>query len=179
MKAASPRALLRAQFLRFAMVGAAGFVVDETVLGLLHNLAGLHATVAGALSIFCAMTFTWLGNRSFTFHAHAARGARAMAAEWLRFAAANSVGAIINYSTFLLLVNWAPSPASNPFLAKAAGVGAGMILNFLSARRLVFRAHHAAPQSAEVTPIASPALRMAAAIPSAEEEDTAGSDAPG
>lgn len=140
IKAASPHALVRAQFLRFAMIGAAGFVVDETVLALMRNLFGLGAMTGRAVSILCAMTFTWWGNRSFTFHAHAARGPAAAAREWLRFVGANSLGAAINYGTFAALVHLAPAPLDNPYLATAAGVAVGLVFNFTLSRTLVFRA---------------------------------------
>ena len=144
MKAASPHALLRAQFLRFAAVGGAGFFVDEGVLGLFHNALGLSASIARMVSIFCAMSFTWWGNRTLTFHEHAARGALAAFGEWLRFIAANTVGALVNYSTFLALLHFAPEPASNPFIATALGVCAGLTFNFFGSRAIVFTAKPAA-----------------------------------
>ena len=140
MKAASPHALLRAQFLRFAAVGGAGFFVDEGVLWLFHNAFGLSASLARMVSIFCAMSFTWWGNRTLTFHEHAAHGARAAFGEWLRFVAANTVGALVNYTTFLALLHFAPAPLSNPFIATAIGVCAGLVFNFFGSRAVVFTA---------------------------------------
>ena len=65
---------MRSRFLRFAIVGAGGFVVDECVLAALHYGAGLDRYSARAISILCAMTFTWWGNRNLTFREHAAVG---------------------------------------------------------------------------------------------------------
>lgn len=135
------RALLRHPFIRFGMVGGAGFVVDEAVLTLLHYGFGVGPYVARAISILCAMTFTWWGNRSFTFSEHAAVGsAQAMAQEWLKFVLANALGAVVNYATFTLLVSVFPAPLNNPLLATAIGVAIGLIFNFTLSKRFVFRA---------------------------------------
>ncbi|MBV9541951.1 MAG: GtrA family protein, partial [Alphaproteobacteria bacterium] len=99
----SLRALLRHPFLRFAAVGAAGFVLDEAVLTILHYVFGVDAYAARAVSIVVAMTFTWWGNRNLTFAEQAARGdAGAVFQEWMKFVAANAVGAVVNYATYSL-----------------------------------------------------------------------------
>lgn len=132
--------LVRSQFLRFAVVGAAGFVVDESVLWLMHRVIGLDPFSARAISIFSAMTLTWWGNRTLTFSAHAAEGAGAVIKEWLRFIAANAIGALVNYGAYASLVKFAPAPLNNAYLATAIGVGIGLIFNFTLSKRFVFRA---------------------------------------
>jgi putative flippase GtrA len=134
------RALARSQFLRFGLVGGAGFVVDETVLAIFHYSIGLDRYSARAISIFCAMTFTWWGNRNLTFAEHAATGGVAdVAREWFKFVLANALGAVVNYATYSLFVSFAPAPFSNPLLATAIGVGVGLIFNFTLSKRFVFR----------------------------------------
>ena len=133
--------LRQSRFLRFAAVGAAGFVVDESVLAVMQRLVGLDPYSARAISIVAAMSFTWWGNRNLTFREHAAEGTAAIAREWLRFVAANSVGALVNYGTYAALVRFAPWPANNAYLATAIGVGIGLLFNFTLSKRLVFRAH--------------------------------------
>ena len=141
MKAASPHALIRAQFLRFAMVGTVGFVVDESVLAIMHLLLGLGPIWARVISILCAMICTWWGNRTLTFPHAAARGsAKAIVFEWLRFITANSLGAVVNFSTYATLLRFAPAPFSNPYLATMCGVGIGMLFNFVTSRTVVFSA---------------------------------------
>jgi putative flippase GtrA len=135
------RALTRSRFARFGIVGAAGFVVDEAVLTLLHYAIGLDRYSARALSIFCAMTFTWWGNRNLTFAEHAASGgAGAMAQEWGKFVLTNGIGALVNYGTYSLFVSFAPAPLNNPLLATAIGVAVGLVFNFTLSKRFVFRA---------------------------------------
>lgn len=131
----------RSQFLRFALVGAVGFVVDETMLALMHGGLGLHPLLARVISILTAMSFTWWGNRVLTFHTHAAQGPAAILREWLRFVAANAVGALINYGAFAALLRTAPAPLDNAYLAAAIGVGVGLVFNFTLSRIFVFRAH--------------------------------------
>lgn len=127
-------------FIRFGMVGGAGFVVDEAILTLGHYGLGLDPLVARAISILCAMTFTWWGNRIFTFAEHAANeSAGAILGEWFKFVLANALGAVVNYGTFTVLVRFAPAPLSNPLLATAIGVGVGLIFNFTLSKRFVFR----------------------------------------
>lgn len=137
----SVRAAVRSPFLRFGLVGGAGFVVDETVLTILHYVIGIDRYSARAVSIFCAATFTWWGNRNLTFAEHAASGGPLeLAREWFRFMLANGVGALANYSTYTLFVTFAPAPFSNPLVATALGVGVGLVFNFTLSKRFVFKA---------------------------------------
>ncbi|HWD26511.1 MAG TPA: GtrA family protein [Rhizomicrobium sp.] len=132
-------ALTQSRFLRFGAVGAAGFVVDEAVLYAGHALLGLDPYTARVISILCAMTFTWWGNRTLTFAEHAAEGAGAVAREWLKFMLANALGAVANYATYTLCVRYAPAPLSNPQVGVVAGVAVGMVFNFTLSQRFVFR----------------------------------------
>jgi putative flippase GtrA len=135
------RWLLRHPFVRFGLVGAAGYVVDAGALALATQQLGLDPYRGRALSIAVAMTATWLGNRYFTFAAARARGSfSAIAQEALKFAGANLVGAAVNYGVYAALVGLAPHPWNNPFLAQVIGVLAGLVFNFTLSRLLVFRA---------------------------------------
>lgn len=142
---AAPEARLHAQFARFALVGAGGFLVDESVLALMHSAVGLDPFSARAISILSAMTFTWWGNRTLTFPAHAARGLGAGFTEWLRYVAASSLGATLNYGSYAALVGFAPAPLHNAYLAAAIGVGIGMICNFVMSKTVVFRHRRDSP----------------------------------
>ena len=136
--------LTDSQFLRFGLVGAGGFIVDTTMLFLMHRVLGLDPYSARAISIFTAMNFTWMGNRLITFRLHAATAPRGIAVEWSRFVAANAFGALVNYAVYALLVRFAPTPLNSPYLALVCGVGAGLTVNFTLSKRLVFR-----PRSAD------------------------------
>ena len=134
------RRLLRFSFIRFGLVGAAGYVVDASVLALGLEQFGLDQYRARALSIAVAMTATWLGNRYFTFADRRARGSfSAVAEEALKFAGANLTGAVVNYGVYAALVRFADAPLNNAYLAQVIGVLAGLIFNFTLSRTLVFR----------------------------------------
>ena len=128
-------------FVRFAAVGGAGYFVNLAALWLGTHQLGLNSYLAGALSIFVAMIFTWLGNRYFTFAARRARGSvRAVAREFVTFVGANLLGAVVNYAVYAALLRFAGEPFNDKYLAQACGVGAGLVFNFTLSRLLVFRA---------------------------------------
>jgi len=126
-------ARLAMQFLRFGAVGAAGFVVDTSVVYALRASAGIYA--AGVAAYAMAATFTWAFNRIWTF-----RGSQRMPAgrQWAVFLATQSAGFVVNRGVFFVLVTVSPFCADYPVVAIAAGVGAGMFVNFATARRYVF-----------------------------------------
>ena len=137
----STRALIRSPFARFSLIGTCGFILNESVLALLHYVIGVDRYGPRVVSIFCAATFTWWGNRTLTFAEHAATGGPvALAREWFRFMLANSVGALVNYAIYTICVSFAPAPLDNPLVATALGVGVGLIFNFTLSKRFVFRA---------------------------------------
>lgn len=130
---------LAAEFLRFGVVGTAGFVVDTAVLYAALALgAGLYG--GRVLSYLAAATCTWALNRAWTFRRAARTGGRAaMGRQWALFVAVNLVGFAANYGTYALLVANVPLVAADPVYGVAAGAIAGMGGNFLLSRRYVFR----------------------------------------
>jgi putative flippase GtrA len=133
------RYLLRHPFVRFALVGTVGYVVDTAVLALDTNLLGLDFAAGRAFSIFVAMCCTWLGNRYLTFPERRAHGLSGAAQEWLKFVGANLVGAVVNYGISVLLVRYAPAPFDDKYIAQACGVLAGLVFNFTLSRTMVFK----------------------------------------
>ena len=91
-------ALARVSILRFAVIGTLGMPVDWTVLQLMVHW-GTGPYIGRIISWSCAATFTWAGNRYFTFADTRARGMLATLKEWLRFLAANAL--LINMDSFL------------------------------------------------------------------------------
>ena len=115
--------------------------VDSTILGCRHHWLGLDPFKGRALSMFCAMTFTWMGNRYFTFPRSA--GARQSSApsfmNGCKFVAANIVGALVNFGVYAALVHFASAPLNNKYIALVIGVLAGLIFNFTLSKKLVFK----------------------------------------
>jgi putative flippase GtrA len=122
-------------FLRFAAVGAAGFVVNEAALYAAIHWLHLGKDAAWFFAFVPAVTFTWWGNRTLTFREHASH---AWLREWARFAATNSLGALVNLAVYETLIHFTKLDAMP---ALAAGVLAGMVFNFTLSKRLVFRRH--------------------------------------
>mgnify|MGYP001813352488 CR=1 FL=1 len=125
------------QFFRFSVIGAFGFLVDVSVLYLLKGL-GLDLYTARLVSFLCAATFTWLGNRLFTFR-ESGLARRASGSEWLFYVAAMTLGGLVNYGVYAALITFVATFGHHPWLAVAAGTGAGLSINFLLARRILYR----------------------------------------
>jgi putative flippase GtrA len=131
-------ALARVSFLRFAVIGALGMPVDWGVLQLMVHW-GTGPYLGRVISWFCAATFTWAGNRYFTFASTRARGFTGTIKEWTRFLAANAVGGLVNVGLYSVLVRFAPPPANDLTVALVLGVLLGLVFNFTLSKTMVFR----------------------------------------
>ena len=121
-------------FLRFGLVGIAGFVVDSIVL-LLAVASGAGPYAGRIVSWLVAVTFTWLCNRGFTFSDHSPLSFH----QWWRYVLVNSLGGMVNYLVYVVLV--ANIGVFKEYLPLAVMVGSlsGMIVNFTASRYWVFR----------------------------------------
>jgi putative flippase GtrA len=128
------------QFLRFALIGGMGFLVNEAALYLAIHVLGLNPYAGGIVAFLVTVTFTWFGNRMLTFAHEAAHGAAGIVTEWAKFVAANALGFVVNYAVYASLVRFAPTPLNSPYVALAFGTLSGLIFNFTLSKRFVFRA---------------------------------------
>ena len=133
------RRLSASRFLRFSVVGGAGFFVNEAALALAHELLGVGPHLGWLIAFAPAVTFTWWGTRKLTFADKASGGPTGMLAEWARFVATNSLGAAANFAVYAALIGYAPWPLNVPYLALAVGILVGLVFNFTLSKRLVFR----------------------------------------
>lgn len=122
------------EFMRFGLVGGAGFVVDTATVYATRHALGLYG--GGIVAYFIAATVTWILNRVFTFRG---RGSGPMHRQWAIFLATNFLGFVLNRSTYAAFVTFMPLAAKQPVIATAAGAVAGMFVNFHLSRRVVFR----------------------------------------
>jgi putative flippase GtrA len=129
------RALI-GQALRFGVVGVIGFVVDTATVYALHFRGGADLYSAGAAAYLVAATTTWALNRVWTF-AGASRAKPAR--QWALFLAVQLIGFALNRGTYAAMIAFLPLATEHPVLAVAAGSIAGMGVNFLTARLIVFR----------------------------------------
>ena len=126
----------RGELLRFAGAGVAGLACDVAVL-YLALACGLNLYPARLLSFLSAVTLTWLINRRYTF-----AGASVPPPSWRefgRYLGAMLGGGAVNYAVSVACVLLLPPWRLTPMLAVAAGSLAGMTLNFISAKFLVFK----------------------------------------
>jgi len=139
------------KIVRFGAVGGAGFFINAAALALAKELLHLGDYAAWVFAFMVAVTFTWWGNRTFTFHEHKSEGYKGMLAEWARFVATNSFGAAANFAVYAPLVYFKPWPLSlmpSRFVAYIAlffGVLVGLVFNFTLSKKLVFRRRNVTP----------------------------------
>jgi putative flippase GtrA len=126
----------RRQFLAFAVVGTAGFLVDAGIVQGLTT-SGVNAIVAQLAAFAVAVCVTWLGNRSWTFGQRTRR--HTVAQEWVLYVSANTLGWLVNNGVYIALVLTVPVMAHQPVGAIAAGSLAGLFFNYTASRHVVFR----------------------------------------
>ncbi|MDB5732297.1 MAG: GtrA-like family protein [Variovorax sp.] len=131
----APAGGLGRELLSFALVGIAGLAVDVAVLYALAPWLGWYG--ARVVSFWAAASATWALNRRFTF-AHRAGAGGSIGREYLAYLATMLGGAVVNYGAYALALHWLHVPGAAA-LGVALGSLAGMGVNFLSARFLVFR----------------------------------------
>jgi putative flippase GtrA len=128
---------LRQEVMLFAVGGLIGFVVDAGVVQLLVSFAHFNPYTGRVISFLLAATVTWWWNRNRTFAAR--HSGRPLLAEWLHWMALMGGGAAVNYGAFVLCLMEFPSWHRWPALAVAVGSVFAAVVNFVSARTLLFR----------------------------------------
>lgn len=123
-----PRELVR--FLKFAVVGAIGMVVDLTILNLMHKVFGLPLLVANTISFSTAVlsNFTW--NRLWTFPESRQRP---LVPQLAQFALVNIIGLAINNLVLWLVYTAIKSFIPDPLdynLAKIVAIGVVLFWNY-------------------------------------------------
>jgi dolichol-phosphate mannosyltransferase len=131
------------QLMQFLIVGAMGTAVNLAALTLFLS-AGITVKLAVALAIFVAMSFNFILNRRFSF-SFARDGF--WLSQYLRFAGASSVAAVVNYLITLLILNH--TSGWRPQVAALIGIAVGTAFNFVASRYLVFRSRYVRVDSGE------------------------------
>lgn len=120
-------------FLRFLLVGGAGFVVDAAVFFLLAQGAGKAWWLARLLAFLAAVGVTWAGNRWLTFGSSARPGP-----ESLRYLGVQGLGCGVNYAVFLAWITVA-GVEQGLLIPYVGGTAAALVSNYLLSRHYVFR----------------------------------------
>lgn len=132
---------LNGPFMRFCCVGLLGFIVD---FGVLTSIVGLGANkIAGKfVSFSVAVVATWLVNRLWTFRGHSG-AKRSLAREFGSYLSVQSVGFAANFTVYSATIFSVSlkNAELQLLLASIAGTAAGLVINYLGAKHLVFRRH--------------------------------------
>ncbi len=124
------------QFLSFCVVGTVGFVVDVAILYALSPWTGWY--LGRLFSFLGAATATWHLNRLFTFSDLADTAKFSMWQQYWRYIVAMLGGASVNYLAYTITLHFNSSSWA-PTLGVALGSVAGLLVNFVSARKVAFR----------------------------------------
>ena len=122
------------RFLLFCLAGAIGFLVD---VGVLYAAAPFIGWYAGrAVSFLAAASATWQVNRRLAFADAAAQSRRGWR-QYLRYLASMLGGAVVNYAVYAATLHFLAFGHAAA-IGVALGSVAGLAVNFLTARFLIF-----------------------------------------
>lgn len=128
--------LLNNKFIRFSIIGGFGYFVDIFVLFVAFEIFNISVYFSRLISAIFAATFTWLGNRIFTFSSTKRSN---ILKEWVDYLYAMIPGAVVNYALFSFIVFIFGSGRMVLIIAVSLGVLAGLIINYNIARKYVFK----------------------------------------
>jgi putative flippase GtrA len=128
---------LSRQVLLFGVGGAIGLVVDAGVVQALVSWGHWNPYLARVVSFLSAATATWLWNRRYTFAQR--ESGRSLLGEWAHWIALMSVGALVNYAAYAAILMLYPWLHRWPALAVAASSAAASLVNFATARGVLFK----------------------------------------
>jgi putative flippase GtrA len=121
------------QFVRFAAVGASGYVLNLGVFALAVDGLDVHYRVAAVLGFLVAVTSNFLLNRHWTFAGHGGRGSH----QAIRFLVVSVAAFLLGLLLLTVLVDVAGLPS---VLAQAISIVAATPLSFVANRLWTFRA---------------------------------------
>jgi putative flippase GtrA len=128
------------ELVRFAITGSIGFCVDLAVLLFLVDVFGVDPLLAKVASFAAALPTTWLINRAWTFKHRLGASAKLSLKEFGAYLAIQLTGASVNYATFAVVLLTSPLTGDLALVvATAAGVLAGMSINYSGNKWVVFR----------------------------------------
>ncbi|MCL2505561.1 MAG: GtrA family protein [Alphaproteobacteria bacterium] len=125
------------QFFRFSVIGVLGFFADVFFLYFAIYALDFGRISASFFSFPFAVTFTWLGNRYFTFR-DAER--TPLFSQWRQFVMVCAIGIVFNRGAYAISVESIPLVYDYPFIGVIIGTLAAMLFNFFVSKKFVFKA---------------------------------------
>ena len=119
----------------FILVGAIGFVIDAGILTILMTGLDFGHYGARAISFSTAVTVTWYANRRWVFERMTVRMS---GREYTSYLLVQIIGAVINLSVFVAVIEFVPSLAKLPVIPLALGAAVALMFNFSASSRFVF-----------------------------------------
>lgn len=128
------------RFIKFACVGAFGFLVDSLCFFLFYEVLACTPFFARCLAFIFAATSTWLGNRYFTFSNGnvPTQAKQTIGKEWLRFMAVATFSLMPNLACFQLASIYCVRHGITIYVAFVLGVLTGMMSNYFLSAQFVF-----------------------------------------
>ena len=123
-------------FIRFGLVGTAGFAVHASVLNLMVFVVGMNRYAGWLAGFAVAVTTTLLLNRVFTFRRPSHHGPWRQAVIYL---VVQGAGAAANFATYAAAIAIFPPLGRILLIPLAMGSIAGLCLTFLGSKHLAFR----------------------------------------
>lgn len=127
------------RFVKFAVVGAFGAIIDFGLLNLMKGVFGWHLLAANTLSVSVAMLSNFIWNRYWTYPESRNRKKRTQLPQ---FATVNLIGLVIN-NVIVLGIDWVlVDLVGEPWsynLAKACAIGIVLFWNFGANRLWTYR----------------------------------------
>ena len=124
------------EIISFAAVGTVGFLLDAAIVWALTQFTNITPIWAKLIAFPFAVTLTWLLNRNSTFKD---RKQPNYLKEWAKYIQVNSLGAITNNVSFIILVAKIDYLYQQPIIAVALGSIIGMTFNYLGSKIWVFK----------------------------------------
>ena len=124
------------QFIRFSIIGGLGYLVDIGIFFLIIQFSDVSVYIARLLSALCTASFTWYGNRLITFRIQKRND---ILREWFDYIYAMIPGIVTSYSIFFLIVYIFGEDWTTLIFAVSLGVIIGSVINFILAKKYVFR----------------------------------------
>jgi putative flippase GtrA len=120
------------QLVRFATVGASGYVVNIAVFAMCVHVFGIDYRLAAVISFVVSVTNNFWWNRHWTFSARAAHPAR----QGIRFL---TVSLVTFGFTYVVLVTLVSGAGMSKVLSQAIAIVAGTPLSFVGQKLWSFR----------------------------------------
>lgn len=129
------------RFIFYVVIGGIGFLVDALLLSLATYVFSVDPYTARALSFPPAVLITWLLNRHLVFYS-TADSKKTKAYEYGRYFSVQTVGALINFTVYVVFLALWPTLKPWPVIALAAGSAVALLFNYFAAKCWVFKPKH-------------------------------------